>query len=321
MFDEALLNVFEQLDAAAWTDVVKSCCELSRLRGHGDWNRWVSVIEGLPVIESSRVDCLAEVRIGSENDISDSVRHALESMLKALHPWRKGPYEIFGIYIDTEWRSDWKWNRLIGHIAPLNNRLVLDVGCGNGYHCWRAWGAGAKTVIGIDPMFLNVAQFAALKRLTGRQLPVYVLPMGIENVPPGLGIFDTVFSMGVLYHRRSPLDHLLELKQCLRPGGELVLETLVIEGDVSSVLLPGQRYAQMRNVWFLPSVDALQNWLVRCGFKNVRVCDVSKTTIEEQRTTEWMTFQSLADFLNPDDHDLTVEGYPAPMRAIVLANV
>ncbi|PMC22346.1 tRNA 5-methoxyuridine(34)/uridine 5-oxyacetic acid(34) synthase CmoB, partial [Klebsiella aerogenes] len=45
--------------------------------------------------------------------------------------------------------------------------------------------------------------------------------------------------MGVLYHRRSPLDHLWQLKDQLAPGGELVLETLVIEGDENTVLVPG----------------------------------------------------------------------------------
>ena len=56
--------------------------------------------------------------------------------------------------------------------------------------------------------------------------------------------------MGVLYHRRSPIDHLLELKGCLQTGGELVLETLVIDGGLGEVLVPENRYAKMRNVWF-----------------------------------------------------------------------
>jgi len=320
MFDPSLLGVFERLNATAWVDLIKSRCEYSVLNGHGDWARWMAVLDALPSIEASSVDCLNEVRIGAASDTSADVRQSLIATLKQLHPWRKGPYRLFGIHVDTEWRSDWKWARLIEHIAPLKNRLVLDVGCGNGYHCWRAWGAGAKTVIGIDPMLLNVVQFEAVKRLHGRQVPVHVLPLGIEDVPPGLGLFDTVFSMGVLYHRRSPLDHLLELKGCLRPGGELVLETLVVEGDEHTALLPGQRYAQMRNVWFLPSVAALRNWLARCGFKNIRLCDVTKTNVDEQRTTEWMTFQSLADFLNPADHGQTVEGYPAPIRAVFVAD-
>ena len=139
-------------------------------------------------------------------------------------------------------------------------------------------------------------------------------------MPYGLKAFDTVFSMGVLYHRRSPLDHLYELRDSLRSGGELVLETLVIDGGLNEVLVPEDRYAMMRNVWFLPTCDTLISWLGRCGFKNIRLVDVTKTSIEEQRSTEWMQFQSLKDFLKPDDSSLTYEGYPAPKRAIILAN-
>ena len=148
-----------------------------------------------------------------------------------------------------------------------------------------------------------------------------MLPVAMEQVPPKLQVFDTVFSMGVLYHRRSPLDHLQELKDCLRPGGQLVLETLVIEGDLGDTLLPEGRYARMGNVWFLPSCDTLLSWLKKLGFVDQQLIDVSVTTTKEQRTTEWMTFHSLANFLDPDDANFSVEGYPAPCRAIVTARV
>jgi tRNA (mo5U34)-methyltransferase len=164
-----------------------------------------------------------------------------------------------------------------------------------------------------------VAQFLAVRHFAG-VYPVHVLPVGIDDVPPNLRVFDTVFSMGVLYHRRSPLDHLLELKACLRQGGELVLETLVIEGGAGQVLGPEDRYAQMRNVWFIPSVLMLEGWLKRCGYKNIRLVDVCKTTTGEQRSTDWMHFQSLQDFLDPRDPNRTVEGLPAPRRAIFLAD-
>jgi tRNA (mo5U34)-methyltransferase len=287
---------------------------------HGNLGQWQTVIESLPKINTThrRLDAGA-VQIGRSNDLLEADKIALEHQLKILHPWRKGPYNLFGIEIDTEWRSDWKWNRLKNHISPLNHRLVLDVGCGNGYHCWRMLGAGAKMVVGIDPLLLNVMQFHAIRKLHG-EAPVYVLPLGIEELPNGLKIFDTVFSMGVLHHRRSPIDHLLELKDCLQPGGELVLETLVIDGGLGETLVPEGHYAKMRNVWFLPSCKTLMSWLKRCGFNNIRLIDVTATSIEEQRTTEWMQFHSLKDFLDAEDPKLTCEGLPAPKRAIILAN-
>lgn len=287
---------------------------------HGDLSRWQAVIEQLPqVTPSLRLLDADAVQIGCNTDLSAEQADQLTQQLKALHPWRKGPYSLFDIFIDTEWRSDWKWNRLKNHIAPLKHRLVLDVGCGNGYHAWRLLGSGAKMVLGIDPTLLSVMQFQAIKKLYG-SAPIYVLPLALEDLPGNVQLFDTVLSMGVLYHRRSPIDHLLELKGCLQTGGELILETLVIEGGSGEVLLPENRYAKMRNVWFLPSCATLMNWMTRCGFKNVRLVDVTVTSIEEQRSTEWMRFHSLQNFLHPDNPQLTCEGLPAPRRAIFIAN-
>ncbi len=318
---QPLYNLLLDAKADNWVKLlpqqIASAFELTK---HGTLSHWQSVIESMPELATThRLLDANVIEIGRSDDLTKEEMMNLESQLKALHPWRKGPYNLFNIHIDTEWRSDWKWDRLKNHIAPLNHRLVLDVGCGNGYHCWRMLGAGAKMVVGIDPLLLNVLQFQVVRKLYG-EVPVYLLPLGIEDLPYGLKVFDTVFSMGVLYHRRSPIDHLMELRDCLRPGGELVLETLIIDGGLGEVLLPEGRYAKMRNVWFLPSCDTLISWLKRCGFQNIRLIDVSSTSVEEQRSTEWMQFHSLKDFLSAENHQLTCEGLPAPKRAIITAN-
>jgi tRNA (mo5U34)-methyltransferase len=316
-----LYTALRNAKAGEWADKlpaqIASALDPAR---HGTLPHWLALLDRLPVLSPS-LCCLTEdtVQIGRAEDISDTDRAKLLEILRELIPWRKGPYNIYGIRIDTEWRSDWKWNRLKDHIAPLDQRLVLDVGCGSGYHCWRMLGAGARMVLGIDPLLLNVIQFQLVKALYG-SVPVHVLPFGIEALPTGLKIFDTVFSMGVLYHRRSPIDHLLELRECLKPGGELVLETLIIDGKLGETLMPEDRYANMRNVWFIPSLATLESWLIRCRFGNIRVIDVTPTSIEEQRRTEWMPFHSLPDFIDMNVPSLTVEGLPAPKRAIVLAN-
>lgn len=318
---QSLFHDLLAANADAWVAVLQTqlaaAFDPSR---HGDLPKWQAAIDAIPQFSHShtRTDTDA-IEIGCAEDLTALQRKTLEQHLQALHPWRKGPYQLFDIFIDTEWRSDWKWQRLQDHIAPLTHRRVLDVGCGNGYHCWRMFGAGAKTVVGIDPMLLNVMQFHAIKKLHGTA-PVYVLPLGMEDLPANLQLFDSVFSMGVLYHRRSPIDHLLELKGCLQPGGELILETLVIDGGLGEALLPPDRYAKMRNVWFLPSCPTLVNWLQRCGYTNVRVVDVTTTSVAEQRSTAWMRFNSLQDYLDPNNPNLTAEGLPAPKRAIVIAN-
>jgi tRNA (mo5U34)-methyltransferase len=285
----------------------------------GDLPGWKQALMDMPQIRASRIDLQQGVIIGTPSDCDDTTRAQLRAALEQLIPWRKGPYHVHGIHIDTEWRSDWKWDRVLPHLAPLKDRLILDVGCGNGYHCWRMLGAGAARVIGIDPSPRFVVQFHMIKQLIDDQAPVDVLPVGIEDLPPKLQAFDTVFSMGVFYHRRSPMDHLRELKEALRPGGQLVLETLVIEGELGEVLVPEGRYAMMNNVWFLPSCATLVSWLRKMGFANPRVVDVCPTTPEEQRSTHWMRFHSLAEFLDPDNPALTAEGHPAPIRAVFVA--
>jgi len=316
-----LCHALRSAKADVWADLlpqqISAAFDHTR---HGHLATWQSLIKNLPEFSTSqRILDADTVQIGSANDLTKLAKTTLETQLKSLHPWRKGPYELFGINVDAEWRSDWKWQRVEKHISPLKHRLVLDVGCGNGYYCWRMLGSQAKMVVGIDPMLLNVMQFQFIRKLHGGEPPVFVLPLGIEDLPYGMKAFDTVFSMGVFYHRRSPIDHLLELRDSLVPGGELILETLVIDGGLGETLVPEDRYAKMRNVWFLPSCPTLMSWLSRCGFTNIRLVDITTTTTEEQRSTEWMTFHSLSDHLAPDNPILTCEGLPAPKRAIFIA--
>ncbi|EER46803.1 hypothetical protein AM305_10656 [Actinobacillus minor NM305] len=285
---------------------------------HGDYAKWAKIVDYMPDVAvtlnlKDKVEAVPEVPL-SNGETQRIVHH-----LKQLMPWRKGPYHLHGIHIDTEWRSDFKWDRVLPHLAPLKDRTILDVGCGSGYHMWRMVGEGASMVVGIDPTELFLCQFEVVRKLLGNDRRANLIPLGIEQMQP-LAAFDTVFSMGVLYHRKSPLDHLSQLKAQLVKGGELVLETLVIDGDVNDVLVPADRYAKMKNVYFIPSVPALINWLEKVGFKNVRCVDQAVTTLEEQRKTDWLENESLVDFLDPNDHSKTIEGLPAPKRAVILAN-
>ena len=282
---------------------------------HGDLPRWRRVLAQLPaadIVPPRLTD--AVVAVGPERLPPASARAARDALL-ALRPWRKGPFRVAGIDIDAEWRSDRKWARLAPAIVPLAGRRVLDVGCGNGYYALRMHGAGAATVIGIDPSPLCIAQFAALERYLP-PLPVHLLPLRLEDLSGGPR-FDTVFSLGVLYHRRAPLTHLRQLARRLAAGGELVLETLIVPGSDATLLKP-RRYARMRNVHALPTLPLLERWLREAGFSSARLADVTPTTVDEQRSTEWMPFESLAEALDPRDPARTVEGLPAPRRALVV---
>ncbi|OCG19694.1 tRNA 5-methoxyuridine(34)/uridine 5-oxyacetic acid(34) synthase CmoB [Gilliamella sp. WF3-4] len=302
-----------------WLEVLPAqLANWQRQNNDNRFNQWLNSIKHLPSKIPFQIDLLHSVTVNSEYPISSGEQQRITQLLKTMMPWRKGPFHLYGIDIDTEWRSDWKWERLINHIDSLEGKIVLDVGCNSGYHLWRMIGAGAELAVGIDPMALYLCQFEAIRKLLGNDQRAHLLPLGIEQLPK-LNAFDTVFSMGVLYHRRSPLDHLFQLKDQLVEGGQLILETLIIDGDEHQALMPGDRYAQMRNVYFIPSVPTMINWLNKCGFSDIKEIDISQTSLDEQRKTEWMESDSLANFLDPDDPTKTIEGYPAPMRAVFIA--
>jgi tRNA (mo5U34)-methyltransferase len=298
---DRLWQCLSEIGLDDWRSRTEALVHLRLSRGgHGNFVEWQETLARLRALPP---DSEAETR----------------RLLLTLAPWRKGPFDVAGVAIDSEWRSDVKWARLKDAIEPLQKRNVLDVGCGNGYYARQMHAAGASHVIGVDPTLLYVMQFLAVDNFA--PLPnVFVLPLRSDELPEGARAFDTCFSMGVLYHQRSPLAHLQQLKSFLRPSGQLVLETLFIPGEESFASTPPDRYARMRNVWLLPTVAELTTWLQRSGFRDIEIIDQSTTTVDEQRSTEWMTFESLAQALDPDDPSKTVEGWPAPQRVVIVAN-
>ena len=301
-----------------WADALRSKTHNAlTMDRHGNLQNWIDVWNQLP--DARHVRLLADRdAVTIEGELAIGGQLTLRQQLLAFHPWRKGPFEVFDVPIDTEWRSCLKWDRLAPHVE-FRERRVLDVGCGNGYYGWRMIHAGASLVLGFDPFLLFLMQFEVVRRYADPAVAHYVLPLTDEAIFERLNAFDVTLSMGVLYHRTSPIDHLQSLWHSLRPGGTLVLETLIIESEEPTCLVPEDRYAKMRNVWFIPSIPMLKLWLQRTGFRDAQVIDVSPTTIEEQRRTAWMTFESLGDFLDPADPNRTIEGYAAPVRAMIVA--
>ncbi len=258
------------------------------------------------------------VRIGIATDLTRDAKMRLDTALAGLHPWRKGPFDVFGTQIDCEWRSDLKWDRIKDRIEPLQDRKILDIGSSSGYYLFRMLPHMPRCAIGLEPYLTFYYQFLALQHYI-RASHVHCLPLRFADFPILAEFFDTIFCMGILYHSRAPLDMLSRIRKYISKKGELVLETLIIEGDADQALCPYPRYAKMHNAYFLPTVPCLTGWLRRTGFTDIRCVDVTRITEREQRKTDWMTFESLTDFLDPADPSRTIEGYPAPVRAILLA--
>ena len=307
-FDDFLLN-----------NISKKCLEFSNeayQANNGNIPKWSQAIDTIDALPKGKV-ALKQPYISIHQDCIDS-----KLLMEALHkliPWRKGPFMINNLSLESEWNGDMKWQRITKHIKPLKNKHVLDVGAGNGYFTLRMAMEGSKRALGIEPFLLFNYQFRAIKSMIESPLNALLLPMKLEDMPKK-PIFDTVFSMGVLYHQRDHMAHLSQLHEMMAPDAELVIETLVIESPEDYILVPKGRYAQMRNVYSIPSTKTLKSWLNDANFNNIRVVDINKTTTAEQRKTPWIgeNGASLKDFLDPLDDSLTIEGYPAPKRAIVI---
>lgn len=258
------------------------------------------------------------VRIGCSSEVSAEEQSRIRDQLRCFMPWRKGPFSIFGVDIDAEWRSERKWHRLESHLPDLNGKVIADVGCSNGYYMFRMISGQPEFVLGFEPSVQHYYCFKALNSMAGfDNLDINLL--GVEHIGLFKNTFDIIFLMGVIYHRSSPLDVLTNIQSALKPGGSLIIESQALPGDEPVALFPEKTYAKAPGVYFVPTGSCLRNWLQRCGYRDVKLFCSHPMTPEDQRRTEWMTFESYSDFLDPQDRMKTAEGYPAPWRVFLQA--
>lgn len=244
----------------------------------------------------------------------DSNSFCIDSVARLMMPWRKGPFQIFDTYIDSEWRSNVKYNLLRKHFN-LKDKRVADIGCNNGYYLFRMQEDAPKLLVGFDPSPLFKTQFDFINHFIKSEI-VYEL-LGVEHLEFYEEKFDTIFCLGVLYHRSDPVAMLKSLYRGLDKEGEVILDTFYIEGKEEICLSPASSYSKIPNIYFVPTISALKNWCHRAGFSSFEVLETSLTSSDEQRKTSWIEGESLENFLDKDDNTKTVEGYPAPARVYV----
>ena len=253
------------------------------------------------------------VKIGRPEELSGSDAEKVHKAMRDFMPWRKGPFEVFGIEIDAEWRSERKWNRVLPELPDLQGKTVADIGCNNGYYMFRMVHHDPKLVIGFEPYLQHYFTFKTLNGFAGCEKLACEL-LGVEHIGLFKKSFDVIFLMGILYHRSSPVDVLREIRTAMKPGGVLIVESQGIPGEEPWAFFPEHRYAKVPGTYFVPTGPCLANWLSRAGFCEVSMFFSHPMSSLEQRRTEWMVFESYADFIDSTDPSLTVEGYPAPIR-------
>lgn len=280
---------------------------------------WYEQIKKLSQIKKSDFKVSLEdcITIGEKEEISLEDFNLINKVAKSLIPWRKGPFDLFGLKIDSEWKSNIKYN-LLRKYFNLKDKVVADIGCNNGYYMFRMLEDRPKRIIGFDPSALTLHQFEFINYFIKSDI-IYEM-LGVEHLEYYNHKFDFIFMLGVLYHRPDPVGTLKSLAKGLNNKGEIIIDTFMIDGKEEVCLTPNGRYSKIPNIYFIPTIPALKNWLIRSGFENIEVLAITTTNSEEQRKTDWSFEQSLEDFLHEEDKSKTVEGYPAPKRVYIKAN-
>ena len=271
---------------------------------------WLNVFNDLPEIKEAKIHLTDEVTVDFRSDQDNE----MEELFLQLMPWRKGPFRINDIFIDSEWDSARKWKRFQELSLDLSGKSILDVGSGNGYYAFRMLGMGANQVLCLEPNLMHVSQFTAVNHFIGTE-NIRMVPERLEHAGLKDTRFDLIFSMGLLYHQRNPKEHLLKLIGLLKNEGKLILETIIAPEEYGLALVPEDgRYASMPNVHYVHTHRGCSSIFEELNLKLIAETDLVATNLTEQRKTKWMPFKSFESALKEEDKSVTVEGYPAPQR-------
>lgn len=279
--------------------------------------RYRTPYEQLADIRAKHVDCSGDtIIIGRQDELPGHEQDRITQNLKAFMPWRKGPFSVFGAEIDAEWRSERKWRRLKPELPDLEDKMVADIGCNNGYYMFRMSHFRPRLVLGFEPSVQQYYCFKSLNSMAGC-LELDINLLGVEHLHLFENCFDVIFLMGIIYHRPSPVDTLRDILLALKPGGTVIIESQAIPGEEPIALFPQETYAKVPGTYFVPTGNCLSNWMRKAGFIDTHLFSAHSMSSEEQRRTDWMVFESYDDFIDPGNPQLTIEGYPAPWRVFV----
>ena len=186
-------------------------------RKHGTHRQWLDILKALPNINTKYLDYSGnQIVIGRPNEINATEIKILENELFKLNPWRKGPFNIFGLEIDSEWRSEKKWERIKNYLPNNKGMRIGDLGCSNGYYAYKLLGLSPELIIGMDKTALFIIQFLSTKFYTKQIQELLILPCSAEEFSQENFDFDLILSMGILYHVKNPESHINTLNKLIK---------------------------------------------------------------------------------------------------------
>ena len=99
---DTLVQALQRAGMQRWAQSLPAQVEAEiRERQHGDIPRWQAALDELPKIAPARIDLDAPAVTAAGAPLPQAQRVSLEQTLLRLSPWRKGPFHLHGVDIDT----------------------------------------------------------------------------------------------------------------------------------------------------------------------------------------------------------------------------
>jgi tRNA (mo5U34)-methyltransferase len=177
----------------------------------------------------------------------------------------------------------------------LSGKRVLDIGAWDGYWTFEALKRGAKEVIAIDDFSDYLGSLNQNDRKAWESFDLCRSALGYsEDIckridmsvydisEANLGIFDTVFFFGTVYHLRHPLLALDKISAvCTR---DIYIESAILDDfspyrgglghgypgqQMIMEFYPGKQYGNNETNWWAPTLFCLMSMTYAAGFANV----------------------------------------------------
>lgn len=199
-------------------------------------NNWFPIIGGIPriLIGELKNDLLKkQIKFYQKyrSQLSSSIQtqwqeqiNSIENLDKFLAHQKKTSESFAWEWKNIYRENDYEKNNFLHFTKPfiaektLENKLVVDIGCGSGR--FTKWGAklGAKVVFGTDLGESVEVAYQMTKKIDN----VCIVQADIYHMPFN-GIFDIAYSIGVLHHLPQPQTGFVALPKVLKKNGKMII--------------------------------------------------------------------------------------------------